>query len=289
MRQMFICLLISLSALVHTAESLTMALVADCQYCDKPHNGSRHYQLSPLKLQNCVDHINKVKAQGAVHLGDFIDRDWESFDVVEKIWAQLTMPSYHVLGNHEFSVADDKKVLVFKRLKMPAPYYDFTQNGWRFIVVDGNDISFQRYPKNSPELKKVEDYYEKLEKKLPKYNGAVGPEQLAWIESILKKADAEKEPVILLCHFPIYPPNVHNLWNADEVRALLEKHKCVKAWINGHNHKGNYAEKQGIHYLTMHGMVEQDDTAYGLLRLSSTQLICEGIGRQPTMTMQIAQ
>jgi hypothetical protein len=266
-----------------------MALVADCQYCDKPHNNTRHYRLSPQKLQDCVAHINTVNPQGAIHLGDFIDRDWDSFDVVEKIWAQLRVPSYHVLGNHEFSVADDKKALVCKRLNMPAPYYEFTHMGWRFVVVDGNDISFHRYPKNSDEYKAVEKYYAGLEKKPPNSNGAVGTEQLAWIETILKRSDATKEPVIMLCHFPIYPPNNHNLWNDDEVRLLLERHACVKAWINGHNHKGNYAEMQGIHYLTMHGMVEQQDTAYGFLRLSATTLTCEGIGRQPTITMTLAR
>ena len=89
--------------------------VADCQYCDKT-SGKRKYDLSPKKLSACVKHYNKLNLSFVVHLGDFIDRDFESFDKVVPIYNRLKAPHYHVLGNHDFEVADDKKALVPAKL-----------------------------------------------------------------------------------------------------------------------------------------------------------------------------
>ena len=120
--------------------------VADCQYC-RATSLVRKYNQSPKKLTACVAQYNKMNLAFVVHLGDFIDRDFESFDVVSPIFAKLKAPRYHVLGNHDFSVADDKKALVPKRMGLKSRYYNFAHKGWRFIVIDGNDLSTYAYPK----------------------------------------------------------------------------------------------------------------------------------------------
>ena len=63
-----------------------------------------------------MEHYNKLNLSFVVHLGDFIDRDFESFDKVVPIYNRLKAPHYHVLGNHDFEVADDKKALVPTKL-----------------------------------------------------------------------------------------------------------------------------------------------------------------------------
>ncbi len=127
--------------------------IADCQYHDIKGNGVRKYSLSKSKLSNCVEKFNKMDLEYVVHLGDFIDRDFESFDVLNPIFNTLHMPKYHVLGNHDFSVKDDLKKDVPKKMGLTERYYDFYVKGWRFIVLDGNDISFHANPKNSEEWK----------------------------------------------------------------------------------------------------------------------------------------
>jgi len=37
----------------------------------------------------------------------------------------------------------------------------------------------------------------------------------------LKKADKNNEKAVLYCHFPVYPKNVHNLWNAKEIIEII--------------------------------------------------------------------
>ena len=66
--------------------SFTFGAIADCQYCDGDTAGARQYRNSPAKLQKAVEHLNTMDLEFTVHLGDFIDRDWASFDVVTPIY-----------------------------------------------------------------------------------------------------------------------------------------------------------------------------------------------------------
>jgi len=115
----------------------------------------------------------------------------------------------------------------------------------------------------------------------------VGDGQLKWIENKLKAATKKGERVILFCHFPIHPVNVHNLWNADALTKLLGKYPCVAAYINGHNHAGNYGSKDRVHYLTLKGMVDTTDNAFSVIEVHKDRLSLKGIGRQKDREMRL--
>ena len=119
-------LFIHTGALNAQEPDLTFGVIADCQYCDIEGTGERKYSQSPEKLEQAVTHLNRLDPDFVVHLGDFIDRDYESFQVVLPLWKQLTMPAYHVLGNHDYSVDDQYKSSIHTLLHMPAKYYDFS-------------------------------------------------------------------------------------------------------------------------------------------------------------------
>ena len=253
--------------------------VADCQYCEKT-SSKRKYNLSPKKLSACVEHYNKMELSFVVHLGDFIDRDFESFDKVVPIYNQLNAPHYHVLGNHDFEVDEAKKALVPAKLGMKERYYEFTRKGWRFIVIDGNDVSLYAWPKDDPRTKAASEYHKSLKPRPPSWNGAVGEKQLQWIESKLVAATKAKERVMLFCHFPVYPKNGHNLWNAKALTELLARYPCVAAYLNGHNHAGNYGQRDGIHYLTLKGMVDTEKNSYAVIEVYAERLVVKGYGRE---------
>ena len=268
-----------------TKYKFSFGAIADCQYCEGPNRGSRHYASSAGKLKECVAELNKHGLEFVIHLGDFIDRDYSSFDKVLPIYQSLQMPAYHALGNHDFDVADELKGKVVERMGMKSKYYEFSVEDWRFIVLDGNDVSFHAYPKNSPKYKDAERYYRENKIRSPRWNGAVGSEQVAWLRKILQKAEKQKEQVAIFCHFPVYPADPHNLWNAGEIISLLEEFSCVKAYINGHNHKGKYGQKNGIHYLTLKGMVETETNAYSIIRVHQDELKVTGYGREPDRSL----
>lgn len=260
--------------------------VADCQYCDVE-GGQRRYRLSKQKLSECVEHLNTRRLAFVVHLGDFIDRDFESFDVVDPIYKRIKTKRYHVLGNHDFSVADELKASVPKRLEMSRRYYDFSVENWRFVVLDGNDISFHAYPEGSDEHRKAQTYYRSLNTKSPDWNGALGLTQLTWLDQILSQADIHNQQVVLFCHFPIYPPNVHNLWNSESLLNIIDGRPSMVAYINGHNHAGHYGERKGKHFLTLHGMVDTETTAYSIIEVYRQRLEVIGVGRQPSLSLKL--
>jgi len=270
----------------NTQYKFSFGAIADCQYCEVPDRGQRKYSASKEKLQQCVEHFNKEDLSFVIHLGDFIDRNFSSFDEILPIYNSLEAPGYHVLGNHDFEVADEYKELVPKKLGMPSKYYDFKIKNWRFICLDGNDLSFIAYPKGSQRYQESEKYYREKKIRSPKWNGGVGEEQLNWLRKTLERAEDSEEKVALFCHFPVYPADPHNLWNAKEVIALLEEFSCVKAYINGHNHKGKYGIKNGIHYLTCKGMVDTNETAYSIIRVYPWHLKIERYGRESNRTLE---
>ncbi len=287
MKKFLLATTLLLAANLYTAEpKFRFGAIADCQYC-KETSAVRKYNLSPKKLAACVEHYNKLDLAFVVHLGDFIDRDFESFDVVGPVYNRLKAPHYHVLGNHDFSVADDKKALVPKRMGLKKRYYDFTHKNWRFIVIDGNDVSLYAYPKNDPRTKAATAFHRRLKAGTPTWNGGASDKQLKWIESRLKLATQAKERVILFCHFPVYPANVHNLWNDEAVTGLLAKYPCVAAYINGHNHGGNYGKNGNIHYLTLKGMVDTVKSSYSVIEVHESELKVVGYGRQENRVMAL--
>ena len=94
--------------------------------------------------------------------------------------------------------------------------------------------------------------------------------------------------MILFCHFPVYPENVHNLWNASEVMAVVRENRSVVAYMNGHNHAGNYGRLANRHFVTFKGMVDTDDTAYAIVNVHADRLEVKGFGRQENMTLPLA-
>lgn len=271
----------------------SFGIVADAQYSDRDARGSRHYRASLGKLAASVEDFNGQDLDFVIHLGDFIDEDFASFDALLPIYDELTMPHYHVLGNHDFAVSDDKKSAVRSKLGMPGRYYDFGLDGFRFIVLDGNDVSLYGNPEGSrKEALAAELLQELTDKKKPNaqsWNGAVGTEQIAWLESTLEGARSAREKAILFCHFPVYPENVHNLWNDREVIDIIEASGQVVAYINGHNHHGDYAVKKGVHYVTVQGMVETPDrTAYATVLSKEGSLEIDGRDREPDRLLPCA-
>ena len=267
----------------------SFGVIADCQYCNIPvtKDAKRQYPLSREKLAKCVAHLNRLDLEFVVHLGDFIDKDYSSFADVVPIYNRLKADHYHVLGNHDYEVADESKAKVPGVLGLKECYYHFVRKGYRFIVLDGNDVSLHAYPVGDPRFVQAKAYHAKLPKGTPEWNGALGQAQMKWLKKNLIEAERLGERVILFCHFPVYPKNVHNLWNAAEVLDLLQDSQCVIAYMNGHNHAGNYGALGYQHYVTFSGMVDTTETAYGVVNVHKKQIVIRGVGRQRSMILPV--
>ncbi len=273
-------------------QALRFGLITDAQYADAPPNGERHYRATPEKLRQAVQHLAKSDLAFTLHLGDLIDHDYSSFSTMVPMFDDLKHPVYHVLGNHEFSVAEGDKCRVTSTLGMPHDFYQFRHSNVRFLVLDTNDVSTYKHPQGSPLDKAGKATFEKItaEKQAgaKNWNGGLSDQQLAWLDRELSAADAAKERVFLCAHHPLLPADFHRIWNAEGVLAVIDKHPCVCAWFAGHNHAGSEETRNGIPFVTFRSLLhDPQTTAYAIITVGKDTLAIEGFGREPSRTFPL--
>ena len=168
------------------APLLSVGVLTDCQYADvaTPPNSKRLYRESPKKLAAAITHLNAMgDLDFMLHLGDAVDRDAQSYEVVMPLFARAAVPLYHVAGNHDYDIAAALKTKVPALLGMNAPHYSFVRRGWRFVMLDGNELSTFAWPPGSAELQAAQDYLKAAPRKLATYSGGLGAKLLVWLVS----------------------------------------------------------------------------------------------------------
>lgn len=187
---------------------IKIGVFADCQYCDCETAGTRFYRNSLEKLDDCINQFNTNKELDfIVGLGDLIDRNISSFDSVNSILSKSKKEVYHVIGNHDLSVDKRQFENVPGKLNLKETWYSVSKKDWRFIFLNGNDITF--HSNNKETVKEAEKITAKLKTEgKPNYfdwNGGIGQAQLKWLEKELQKASDIKQKVAVFatthsCH-----------------------------------------------------------------------------------------
>ncbi|MGA0555245.1 metallophosphoesterase family protein [Larkinella sp. VNQ87] len=183
------------------------------------------------RLTAFMNSMKTAKPDFIIELGDFLTPS-EKYASAYAIWKAYPGPKYHVIGNHEMDGGTSlQQALAYRN--MPSSYYSFDRNGFRFIVLDGND-------KKSPELKGYQEH--------------IGEPQLTWLKAELEKA---RTPIVIFSHQGLGPDGVDN---SGEIRAVLEAHnarsKTAKIIANfyGHIHYDRAEEVNGIWYVCINSM-----------------------------------
>jgi 3',5'-cyclic-AMP phosphodiesterase len=194
---------------------------------------------SEKRISSFIDSMKIAKPDFIIELGDFgIPSD--RFAPYFAIWNSFPGLKYHVIGNHEMDGGTSLDEAVSYR-KMNNSYYTFSKNGFKFIVLDGND-------KKDPNQKGYSSY--------------MGKEQLAWVKQELKNA---KDPIVIFSHQgigtdPNNPGERYSIENSLEVRKIFEDHNKTNkgnkiiCCFNGHTHHDFAEEIEGIWYITINSM-----------------------------------
>lgn len=124
------------------------------------------------------------------------------------------------------------------------------------------------------------------------WNGAVGEAQREWLVAELAAARAANERVIVFAHAPVLEAAstpAHLVWDHAEVVALLAAEPHVAAYFAGHDHAGGYAQADGIHFVTVAGMVEADPAvnAYGVVEVYEDRIVVQGVGDVTSRTLPL--
>jgi manganese-dependent ADP-ribose/CDP-alcohol diphosphatase len=267
----------------------SFGIIADVQYADYDPVGTRFYRSSLKKLREAVASFRNDSADFIINLGDLIDKDYRSYKPVLDIIDSSRLKTYHVSGNHDYSVDPRYK----RQLPVLQPsqkgYYSFVYNKFRFIFLNGNEISTY-ISTNKAKINKANEYLTRLknegETNALDWNGGISSEQLEWLDIQINEASVNNEKILLFCHFPVIPENVHNLLNYKDVLQILEKHQNIIAWFNGHNHEGNYGNFNMIHFITFKGMVETDSTnSFALVEVYKNKIWIRGNGREKSQIL----
>jgi manganese-dependent ADP-ribose/CDP-alcohol diphosphatase len=271
----------------------TFGVIADVQYCNCEPAIGRYYHKSTYKLADCLQTLNQYELSFILDLGDLIDRDFSSFEPILQVYRQADCRIYRTLGNHDYAVEEWNKPKVATHLGLQeSSYYDFSHLGWRFIVLNGNELSTFASLPGSQEEKEAKEMLSQLQAKAAvnaqDWNGGISQKQLQWLEAKLEEAKVQDQKTIVVGHYPLYPKDPHNLWNDDAVVELLTAYPQVVAYFNGHNHAGNYGQKAQVHFLNFKGMVEtEQENAFAMVEVYRDRLSVKGFGREESRELMI--
>ena len=264
---------------------LRIGLVADPQYAEKPSTATRSYKQTLQKLKQAIDTFNKKDIDLVQNFGDIIDEGWHNYDSILPIYKNLksNIEIYHLLGNHDFSVDSVHLKNLLHKLSMPNFYYSYEKSNWRFIVLDATDYSFFSANLHNYNTEEIEVQFEKAEGKPnhQSWNSAIGKKQQIWLKHQLNEAIASNQKVFIFSHMPVKPfKNAHNLWNDYEISEIIEQYPNVVAFINGHNHAGEFEFSNGIYYVSLRGMVNTDENSFSILEIHKDHAKLSGYGKQ---------
>ncbi|KAG9138018.1 hypothetical protein Leryth_001282 [Lithospermum erythrorhizon] len=301
----------------------TFGVISDVQYADIPDGKSflgvpRYYRHSFNVLQRAVQKWNQKRPTFVVNFGDVVDgycpKD-QSLTAVSKIVDEFNTFDghvYHMIGNHCLYNLPREKLLPMLKISRRdnLAYYDFSPvPEYRFVVLDGYDISAIGWPKDHRNSLEAINFLNQknpntdknnpnglmgLEKRFLMFNGAVGKAQLQWLDHVLWEATKSNQKVVVCCHIPLDPvasSTTALLWNYDEVMSVIHRYDCVKACIAGHDHKGGHSiDSHGVHHRVLEAALEcpPGTDAYGFVDVFHDRLELNGIGRMKSTDMEFS-
>lgn len=237
---------------------------------------------APARFRRCLRHIHAQSPRVDLLLngGDIVfDMNKENLDTINAQWqlwhsvlkAESSLPIQYCLGNHDIWWNEDDKgqALYGKKYSMDqlglsTSYYSFSQNGWKFVVLDSCHLD-------------IDGTW---------YIGKLGEEQFAWLENELKTT----MPVCVLSHIPILTAtnlvedNIVNKWemtggdmhtDTAKIIDLFYAHPNVRLCLSGHIHLREKLVYNNVTYICdgavsgawWEGNRRQTAPGYGLLDL----------------------
>ena len=222
--------------------AIRFGMVTDLHYADKAASGSRHYRDTPEKLEKASEKIRKANPNFVVELGDLIDAadsvetELRYLKTINRQFSQLARHRHYVLGNH--CVDTLKKEEFLSEVQQKKSFYSFDSGNIHFIILDSCFRS---------------DGTPYSRKNFKWTDANVPPHELEWLRTDLS---TNQLPTIVFAHQRLDTKDNHGVRNAADVRKILEKSGKVHAVFQGHSHKNDYRNLNGIHYCTMVAMVE---------------------------------
>ena len=230
-------------------------VITDIHHTNKPDIPSRKYSAALRKTASFVKTMNNLRADFIIELGDLVDllaqdkNPIQNLTEVESLLARFDGPRFHVLGNHEFdNVARNDMLSHIENTGIPAgnTWYSFDNHGIHGVVLDADYTVAE--PHRPFDLQDPADPFWNWQ------DAWIPQDELDWLTADLAASDY---PTIVFCHQLFHRADTedHTIKNASVVRSIFENDGQVLAVFSGHDHRGEIAFINGIHYLVLEGNV----------------------------------
>lgn len=227
------------------AEVLKIGFVTDWEYGSKKKYGDKLPKKATSYLKSAVRHFNKAfHPDLAVGGGDYVlargvskKTAAKQMKKINKVFQKVDAPRLYCMGNHDLSTLSKGEVQKYLGIEYNHSVMD--KNSIRVITLDTNSIG------------SGESGYG--------VTGRLPDGELEWLEENL---DTEL-PVIVFSHqSPIATPESDgdwrtNIYNAENLRAALEKNDNVVAVFSGHTAVNYSTEINGINYVIINNLVDE--------------------------------
>lgn len=248
-------LLISQRISAHNSHGpgISFGMLSDVHYADREPAGDRYYRQSLGKVEECIDLMNRKRVDFVIELGDFKDQDavpnetetLKYLETIEGAFHQFNGPTYHVLGNHDMDGLSKEQFLTRvdnTGIAASESYYSFNQNGYHFVVLDGN------FTKEGKAYDHGNFSWD---------DAFIPARQVNWLKVDLKACTL---PVIVFIHQMLDDSmsKAHSVQNAAQVRQILEESGKVICVFQGHVHEERYSMINNIHYYSVSAVVDHD-------------------------------
>lgn len=246
----------SIGAMQDHKPAIRFGMLSDVHYADRAPAENRFYRQSLAKVQECMEVMNREKVDFVIELGDFKDQDVLAQEArtltyvsdIESVFQQFNGPTYHVLGNHDMDSISKEQFLTRVEntgIATSESYYSFNQNGFHFIVLDGNftgeGIAYDHG-------------------NFTWDNAFIPSQELNWLK---KDLESNQLPAIVFIHQMLddSKSKAHSVQNAAEVRQVLEQSGKVLCVFQGHVHEERYRLVNNIHYYSIMAVADHEGPA----------------------------
>jgi len=226
------------------AETLKIGFVTDWEYGSKKKYDHKLPKKATSYLKSAVRHFNKAfHPDLVVGGGDYVLARGDSKKTVvkqmkkiNKVFQKADASRLYCMGNHDLSKLSKGEVQ--KYLGIDYNHSVMDKNGIRVITLDTNSVS------------SGESGYG--------VTGRLPDGELEWLEENLNT----ELPVIVFSHqSPISTPESNswrmNIYDAEELRSVLEKNDNVVAVFSGHVAVNYSTERNGINYVIINNLTDE--------------------------------
>lgn len=211
--------------------------------------GKRHNSRSLDKIKKAYSFFQEEKCNQVICLGDLIDKEdshgkeVENLKKIAEVIKNSGIPTICIMGNHDA--------------------FAFTTEEFYDILEDCHPIN-----RGSTEKKLIfldACYFENGKHYMPGDSDwtdtCLTESTLAWLETELNNSDTD---TYIFMHQNIDPciSQDHRLANADKIIRIIEKSTVVKKVFQGHYHPGKKTVQNGVEYITLPAMCENENAYY---------------------------